>query len=434
MVVYNGSQMTPPVIHHARLPFQLDVARDDLNPALDRPAFWIRRAPDHDRRLLAARGIREANARIMAVESQRVDVLGFPEHLPAQMIRAWIEAEPLPPSGPRYHANGRRVTRSDYARLRARMNLSALRGARSVRFGLVTRETDVRGAPTGAPLLWAADQASFDALEWSLLSAGEPLALLHTSSDGAWGYVQTPCYRGWILLERIGLADREVVQAFARPKEFMVVTGPKVRIGGQSVHPGMALPLLDERGGNFHLQVPRRGPGGALHLATVRASPSPGIHRGYLLLTRRRLISQAFRFLGLPYRWGGLDCSQFAQWVFRPFGLHLPRNSAQQARVGRRIAAPSRTTPAEERYATLRRARPGTTLLHLPGHIMLFLGQVAGRAYAIHAIHRYHDIDEAGRERSVYLDRVVVTDLERGARHPDGSLLERITVITDVIA
>ncbi len=426
--------MVPPVVRRETQSRPLNLARENPNPALDRPAFWIRRSPDPDRRLLTTAELQAVNTRILAGEPQRVDILALPDRLPAETIRGWIEAEPFPPEGDRYHASGRRVTRSDYARLRARMNLSTLRRGRPVRFGLITGEADVRGAPTGAPLLWAADQASFDALQWSLLSAGEPVALLHTSSDGAWGYVQAPCYRGWILLERIGLAAREVVHAFARPRDFIVVTGPKVRIGGQPVHPGMTLPLLDERRGNLHLQFPRRGPGGALHLATVRVSPSPGIHRGYLLLTRRRLISQAFRFLGLPYRWGGLDCSQFVQWVFRPFGLHLPRNSAQQARVGRQIAPPSRTAPAEERSATLRRARPGTTLLHLPGHIMLFLGQVDGRAYAIHAIHRYHDVDEAGRERSVYLDRVVVTDLERGARHPDGSLLERITVITDVVA
>ena len=425
--------MAPPVLRRETQSFPLSLARDDLRPSLDSPTFWIRRAPDPDRRLLTARRLQQVNAQIHAREPERVEVLGLPDRLPASTIRQWIETEPFPAEGERYHANGRRVTPLDYARLRARMNLTALRGLRLVRFGLVTAETDVRGAPTRAPLLWAPDRPAFDALQWSLLSPGEPVALLLISSDGAWGYVQTPCYRGWISLGQIGLASREIVEGFSRPKDFVVVTGPNIRIGRQPVHPGMALPLLENGRGWLRLQFPRRGPGGALRLITTRVKSTPDLHRGYLPLTRRRLLGQAFRFLGLPYRWGGLDCSQFVQWVFRPFGLHLPRNSAQQAKVGRRLGSFSGASSSLKRGAALRRARPGTTLLHLPGHIMLFLGQVDGRAYAIHAIHRYHDVDSDGRERSVYLDRVLVTDLNRGARHPDGSLLERITVITDVV-
>ena len=291
----------------------------------------------------------------------------------------------------------------------------------------------MRGAPTASPLLWAPDRPAFDTLQWSLLSPGEPVALLHTSADGAWGFVQTPCYRGWVPLDRLGLADRDIVESFVRPRDFVVVHSVPMKIGGQAIHPGMVLPLLEEGRGRFCLQLPRRGPGGALRLAAVRVEVAPELHRGYVPLTRRRLITQAFRFLGLPYRWGGLDCSQFVQWVFRPFGILLPRNSAQQAKIGRRIATLSPDGSDGERPGALRRARAGTTLLFLPGHIMLFLGLLDGRAYAIHAIHRYQDVDEAGRERSVYLDRVTVTDLDRGARHPDGSLLQRITVITDVV-
>src|SRR3990167_688578 len=128
----------------------VNLARDDPRPSLDRPSFWIRRAPDPNRALLTPRRLAEADARIRRREPQRVDPLGLPDRLPGETIRAWIEAEPLPPDGPRYHANGRRVTRPDCSRLRSRMGLSALKGARPVRFGLITGEADVRGAPTTA--------------------------------------------------------------------------------------------------------------------------------------------------------------------------------------------------------------------------------------------------------------------------------------------
>ncbi len=44
-------------------------------------------------------------------------------------------------------------------------------------------------------------------------------------------------------------------------------------------------------------------------------------------------------FLGIPYTWGGrssygYDCSGFVQMLFREMGLHIPRNSGDQAKCG----------------------------------------------------------------------------------------------------
>lgn len=54
------------------------------------------------------------------------------------------------------------------------------------------------------------------------------------------------------------------------------------------------------------------------------------------------IISTAFRFLGVPYMWGGtsikhVDCSGLSRSVYFMNGILLPRNASQQAKVGEDI-------------------------------------------------------------------------------------------------
>lgn len=55
------------------------------------------------------------------------------------------------------------------------------------------------------------------------------------------------------------------------------------------------------------------------------------------------LIDAAFEFLGVPYKWGGMDpkkgidCSFFVQTIYKSFGTVLPRTSNLQFRVGKKV-------------------------------------------------------------------------------------------------
>lgn len=55
------------------------------------------------------------------------------------------------------------------------------------------------------------------------------------------------------------------------------------------------------------------------------------------------LLDKATTLLGVPYRWGGttkraFDCSGFTSYVFKQFGITLPRSSRDQARNGEKVA------------------------------------------------------------------------------------------------
>jgi hypothetical protein len=59
-------------------------------------------------------------------------------------------------------------------------------------------------------------------------------------------------------------------------------------------------------------------------------------------VTGRMLVSQARRFLGVPYLWGGVttagfDCSGFVQTVLARFGVSIPRDTKDQIQVGEKV-------------------------------------------------------------------------------------------------
>ncbi|MDQ7837280.1 MAG: C40 family peptidase [Thermodesulfobacteriota bacterium] len=64
------------------------------------------------------------------------------------------------------------------------------------------------------------------------------------------------------------------------------------------------------------------------------------IEEGYCKRFANLLLTTAKQLLGAPYRLGGvsglsgIDCSGFVQKVFAKFGVHLPRSSREQIKVG----------------------------------------------------------------------------------------------------
>ncbi|RAP78361.1 C40 family peptidase [Paenibacillus montanisoli] len=60
--------------------------------------------------------------------------------------------------------------------------------------------------------------------------------------------------------------------------------------------------------------------------------------------TAARIISKGKQYLGTPYRFGArsgitssFDCSSFVQYVYKKYGVKLPRGSRDQARMGRKV-------------------------------------------------------------------------------------------------
>jgi cell wall-associated NlpC family hydrolase len=76
--------------------------------------------------------------------------------------------------------------------------------------------------------------------------------------------------------------------------------------------------------------------------AEITASPETQIET---LLQGMSIVSEASKYMGIPYRWGGtspqtgFDCSGFVQFIFRhTLNIKLPRMPVDMSRLGSRVS------------------------------------------------------------------------------------------------
>lgn len=293
--------------------------------------------------------------------------------------------------------------------------------------GLTLHAGDLRSLPTRRPQLQGFDHAgeglAFDRLQESRLAPGVPVWVCHASRDGAWLFCDTPIGSHWLAAEKVARAGPELIQRWRSAPLAAILrdgTGLKDRQGRFVCQAdlGALLPLAGQDGDGLTLLAPQAcaGQAGAVAVGLTpdQAAPLP------LPLTPSALAELAAPLMGQAYGWGGSfggrDCSALVRDLFLPFGLWLPRNSRQQAEAGEERLELAGLSAEEKEALILRNGRSGLSLLYLPGHIMLYLGQREGRAVVLHALWGLRSLDAQGREGRWVVGRVVISDLWPGRR------------------
>lgn len=118
-----------------------------------------------------------------------------------------------------------------------------------------------------------------------------------------------------------------------KTKVTATITTNRVVVGHLGLSYGTALPVLSASRRALTVAVP--GGQATLPSSVVRTTP--------LKATGPAVVSQAEKFLGLPYLWAGtssygFDCSGLTYAVYRQFGITLPRDAADQAAAGTPVA------------------------------------------------------------------------------------------------
>ena len=290
--------------------------------------------------------------------------------------------------------------------------------------------TDLRLLPTRAPLFqkpWLEGEGyPFDYNQNSAVHPFTPLLISHTTHDGGWSFVKTPFASGWVPSRDIYPLSSKNVDRFVKARLIAPLNDrhPLYDAAGRFVtyaDIGTLLPVT-AKGKPLLLCRCRRKP-------LLGRPPSPPFAAEVLPMTADRVALVIGQLLHQPYGWGGIagfrDCSATTRDFFMPFGIWLPRNSGAQAKVGRVLSL--KGLSAKEKEAKIKALGiPFRTLLHLPGHIMLYVGQAKGRAWVLHTMWGIHTKNNGRR----IIGQTVISDLYLGADMPDvekkDQLIEKI--------
>lgn len=392
--------------------------------------FWIGRHPAPDSLIMDSSRIARFNARAIQKGlcfSQHPDSLA----ILADRLKPVIQSNfQYAKEKGRFDADGKAVSPTLWTGIEARLNLKAY-GSLSPRFAFPIRFTNQRLVPHAEALSSTAGNIELDYLQNSGADIGEPTIIYHESADGKWLFGANHASAGWYLKQDMVILDYADWLAFKESTDFVVTTSDKSDLylddSGTRYHGfirmGNRLPLIEQSGNFFKVALPSVSPAFA-YISKADANP------GYLPYTARNVYQQAFKLQNAPYGWGDLnaeyDCSGLLKQLFQCFGIYLPRNGAEQAAASSLAHSFKQQDQREQLIKT--KGIAAASLLRFPGHIMLYLGSIEGRAYALHALYGYSQPSAQG-DRIVKVNKTVVSDLSLGEGSARKSLLQRLSGI-----
>lgn len=409
------------------------------------PDYWTVRLPHPDKILKTPEELEILNENTRAMVRDQIDVFRTPLKRDGRSIRELLELQYDMIKGRILFAvDDSYITKNLFEqKIYPVMQWEKVPDQIRIRWGAAVRPASVRALPTEVKMLEEKGDIEFDQLQFTLIKLWTPVAVLHESSDGKWYFIQAPYARGWVKSENIALfPTRDELRKYVKSKSFLVVTGESIPIYPTSdlqspiqiPSMGSILPLATQTSVAHVVWLPNRGANGRVVFGKGYVDQKSDVSEGYLPFTQRNIIQQAFKMLGARYGWGGTyngrDCSGFTQDVYLTVGVDMPRGSKEQGFTGTQLGWFNYKEDAQAKLEALRSAVPGITILRMPKHLMLYLGEVNGKFYVIHSTwaERYSMTSDAKNR----INQVVVSDLTLNGKSYLGSLFDRIISMNEI--
>ncbi|MCK9391980.1 MAG: SH3 domain-containing protein [Syntrophales bacterium] len=265
-------------------------------------------------------------------------------------------------------------------------------------------------------------RSPFDKLQVSSIAPGTPVYISHVSRDKAWAIAETGYALGWMPLNELAVVTPEFINRWEQGPHVAVVRD-KTPIYDQDkgflfrASLGSMFPKTVEDEDTVEILVPVRSEQGRAEMCKVTLLKETAMTRP-IALTPCRLASLANEMIREPYGWGGLrnnrDCSAMIRDLFAPFGIWLPRHSADQASEGGLYVDLSNLSVTEKKKLILARGVSYLTLLWLKGHIMLYIGSRNGEPLVFHNFWGVKTMSERGQQGKKIVGHAAITTLYPG--------------------
>lgn len=290
--------------------------------------------------------------------------------------------------------------------------------------GITTKRTNVKALPTSSAFFRdprrTGEGFPFDYNQNSALHINVPLHISHFSKDKRWVFVRASYSFGWVKSSDVALVGPKFMKKFENGR-YAVVIKDNMRLYNEKkraislVKLGALFPIA--KNGKRYL-VARRNSKGHARIHKVKVKNLKHIAKKPLAFTPRNVAIIAREFYGEPYGWGGSyecrDCSATTRDFLGPFGIFLRRNSSKQAKDGTFVNIKG-LKKSLKKQVILNQAEPFRSLLYVPGHIVLYLGEYKGEPIVMHT---YWGIRKNDRTKLI-TGRTIISTTEPGKERFD---------------
>ena len=208
---------------------------------------------------------------------------------------------------------------------------------------------DMRGLPSSRTFRSAkkgrsSQPLAFDRLQVSSVPPGTPVYIVHWSRDKKWCLADTGFAFGWLATRNLAFVDDSFIKTW-ETGSYATFTYDGFPVGKKK-HPsfrstlGSMFPKVGEQNDTLDIYVAVMGKNRPCGHKKVGGAEGGQLSTNPLLLNRQNIATLANELTDNPYGWGGKnrlrDCSSMIRDLYAPFGIWLPRHSADQAKQGGR--------------------------------------------------------------------------------------------------
>lgn len=302
---------------------------------------------------------------------------------------------------------------------------------------ITTANTSLRNFPTSSMMFLNPSKPGegypFDYLQISSIPIAQPLFVSHYSLDKAWAFVKDDTVWGWVKVNDIKLLSKDEAEKY-KSQSFIAILEeekPVYSLDDEFLfysRVGTILAFDFEDKENFIGKIYTRS-----GIKNYKISKKYATH--FPIKFNNENVKQIISgLLNQPYGWGGIDsmrdCSLFTRDFLAGFGIWLPRNSKAQSAHGTKISLKN-LTKKEKIDIIKTKAIPYLSLLHLKGHIMLYIG--VNENNDIMVLHDAWGIHTRGNGRAI-IGGINITTLDVGKNRWDipkeNLLINKIDTLT----